>query len=372
MGLNTLQQPRSKRIATTLPAIVAIDKQQQQQPPPIAATAASQAVVDKKQQKQFGNFLKPLPVETINTNSKKRARIMSLYERPYQTSANDGSGRNSVVGNGYMTSGRSSATSSGLAGGGVVVMNDTNDTQEMANQYYLSGSSGSGGIAGNSSNPSIVGNGSAINHAPTMGTLCNIGNTCYLNSVVYTLRFAPQFLHNLHHLLSDLNALQQNIARARAKSSSLGRGISAVHMENARSWSSKDLASMEQYTTSGTAGATVALGPTAANATTALGAIAVANSTALTHVTQKSSHQLLTEKLHELYQSLHRNEINESTEPHHADTLLHAIQDVSSIFEGNQQQDAHEFLMCLLNSIRETSQTLIKAIAECPDVILNG
>lgn len=346
LGLAALHQPRPKRIAANPPNPSA-DKLQ---------TTALVPPSDKNEQKQIvavgggGNFLKPLPIEATNTNSKKRARIMSLYERPFQA-ANDG--RGSVVGNGYMTSSRSSNSSGGA--GGAMIMNDSGDTQEMANQYYLSGSSGSG-IAGNS-NPSLVGNGSAINHAPTMGTLCNIGNTCYLNSVVYTLRFAPQFLHNLHHLLADLNALQQNIARARAKSSSLGRGISAVHMENARSWSSKDLASMEQYS-----GGSAIAGP----------ATATQNSTALTQVTQKSSHQLLTEKLHELYQSLHRNEINESTEPHHADTLLHAIQDVSSIFEGNQQQDAHEFLMCLLNSIRETSQTLIKAIAECPDVILNG
>ncbi|KNC22037.1 hypothetical protein FF38_14214 [Lucilia cuprina] len=350
LGLATLHQPRPKRIAanptTQTPAVAGVQ-------------TSTNAVVDnnnsnRNEQKNTtaGNFLKPLPIEATNTNSKKRARIMSLYERPFQAT-NDGrggGGGGSVVGNGYMTSSRSSASS-----GGAMVMNDTGDTQEMANQYYLSGSSGSV-IAGNS-NPSLVGNGSAINHAPTMGTLCNIGNTCYLNSVVYTLRFAPQFLHNLHHLLADLNALQQNIARARSKSSSLGRGISAVHMENARSWSSKDLASMEQYNS---------------GSGTAVPSSGTNNSSALTQVTQKSCHQLLTEKLHELYQSLHRNEINESTEPHHADTLLHAIQDVSSIFEGNQQQDAHEFLMCLLNSIRETSQTLIKAIAECPDVILNG
>lgn len=352
LGLATLQQQRPKRIAANLPS-----KPDKSHIGVTSLVCATNSAVDTNEPKKPAvvNFLKPLPIEATSTNSKKRARIMSLYERPFQTT-NDG--RGSVVGNGYMTSSRSSASSGGAAG--ALVINDTNETKEMANQYYLSGTSGSG-IAGNSNSP-LVGNGSAINLAPTMGTLCNIGNTCYLNSVVYTLRFAPQFLHNLHHLLADLNALQQNIARARAKSSSLGRGISAVHLENARSWSSKDLASMEQYAGGGGVSIT---NPAAA-------AVAATNSTALTQVTQKNCHQLLTEKLHELYQSLHRNEISESTEPHHADTLLHAIQDVSSIFEGNQQQDAHEFLMCLLNSIRETSQTLIKAIAECPDVILNG
>lgn len=282
---------------------------------------------------------------------KKRPRgIMSLYERRYQTADTEARTGAGVVTNGYLSSTRTSSASSSA------VHSDADNTQDITQQYYMPVASASNsGLAGstNSSGSTVVvtnqlGNGNTLNHAPSMATLCNIGNTCYLNSVVYTLRFAPQFLHNLHHLIVDLSSIQQCIARQRAaKSSSLGRGISAVQLENTRSFSSKDLAALEQNALMSTSGCGGGIG-------------------------QKSSHQMLTERLHELYQCLHRNEVAESTEPFHADTLLHAVQDVNAIFEGNQQQDAHEFLMCLLNSIRETCQLLIKAIGEYPDLIMNG
>ncbi|XP_017083202.1 ubiquitin carboxyl-terminal hydrolase 1 [Drosophila eugracilis] len=272
---------------------------------------------------------------TRSSRKRTNTNTMSLYDRRFQATTDE-----RRVANGYGGNGARSGTGSSS--------NDIESQELQSHQYY--GPNG-GSITSGAGAP-LNGSASALNHAPSMGTLCNIGNSCYLNSVVYTLRFAPHFLHSLHHLIQDLNVVQQTIVRQQtARSASLGRNVSAAQLENARSWSSKDLAtSTDQYSSLN-------------------GGV---NSGSSGSGSSKSTHQSVTEKLHELYNNLHGNEMADSTEPYHADTLLHAIQDVNATFEGNQQQDAHEFLMCVLNCIRETNQSLIKAIGECPEVIANG
>jgi hypothetical protein len=64
----------------------------------------------------------------------------------------------------------------------------------------------------------------------SIATLCNIGNSCYLNSVIYTLRFAPYFLHKLHHLCDDMHFVYQKIGQYKFKSSSLGRNVSSLQV----------------------------------------------------------------------------------------------------------------------------------------------
>ncbi|XP_057321088.1 ubiquitin carboxyl-terminal hydrolase 1 [Microplitis mediator] len=158
-----------------------------------------------------------------------------------------------------------------------------------------------------------------------IATLCNLGNTCFLNSVIYTLRFAPSFLHNLHHLATDLSNLNDKQLQTKVKSSSLGRtGVSLTSSGN-RSWSSKDLS--------------------------ALSGISELN---------KPRIQVATEKLHELFAALRISETKDSCEPYQPDAFLQALRDVNPIFEGNQQQDAHELLVCLLDNIRETFQLLVR------------
>lgn len=90
------------------------------------------------------------------------------------------------------------------------------------------------------SNSSPRSNGDIGNDA-TFATLSNMGNTCFLNSVLYTLRFAPTFLHNLHHLIGDLALVSSRINQNKAKTSSLGRNMGAITGPSSRSTSSKDL-----------------------------------------------------------------------------------------------------------------------------------
>ncbi|XP_023934655.2 uncharacterized protein LOC112043475 [Bicyclus anynana] len=172
--------------------------------------------------------------------------------------------------------------------------------------------------------------GSAQWKAP-IATLSNLGNTCFLNSVLYTLRYAPQFVHNLHHLVSDLSRVEQKLGSIRLKSSSLGRSAAGLAASGTRSWSSKDLLSLGQADTSAT----------------------------------KSKIQIATEKLHETYLSLRVAEskclhsgADAAPEPYAADSFLAALREVNSTFEGNRQQDAHELLVCILDSIRETCRAL--------------
>lgn len=210
-----------------------------------------------------------------------------------------------------------------------------------------------------------------------MATLSNIGNSCYLNSVLYTLRFAPYFLHKLHHLLENVTQISQKMqsqnrggvgsVAAGAKSASLGRNVSGLQGPSTRSRSTKDLASMGTFVGSGGAA-----GQLNANAARGDNATAVTATTTTSPPPTRTSRQIVTEKLHELYNRLRLTEVSESADSFHADNFLNSVQEVNAIFEGNQQQDAHEFLMCLLDSIRETCQTLAKVIGDYPDIFMNG
>lgn len=151
--------------------------------------------------------------------------------------------------------------------------------------------------------------------SPT-ATLSNLGNTCFLNSVLYTLRFAPSFLHNLHHLVNDINVVTSHSKHLKGKSSSLSRLGSTV---SNKMWSREPSfipeAKME-----------------------------------------------CTSKLHDVYEDLRRNEICNTPlpDPVHPTKFMQSLRAVNSMFEGNQQHDAHELYIFLLDNLRETSKDVFK------------
>lgn len=302
--------------------------------------------------------------------------------------------------------------------------NSTNGSSGLGSNKYMTAAGGKAHSTNDSSTfycTDLVTKQQLCDIALSMASLCNIGNSCYMNSVLYTLRFTPLFLHNLHHLVQDfVQIVNRRETQMRLKSSSLGRNVSGLQGQSSRSYSSKDLASLgaapsstsptssstssslaSTSTASATAtglltnsAATAATAATAANASAstttttaagsgnATGAInsnistnSTTNATTITTTTTfdviKTTQQNAMEKLHELFKNLTSNEVNETTEPYQSDLFLKAIQDVNPIFEGNQQQDAHEFLMCILDSIRELCQTLTKLITEHPEIAFN-
>uniref|UniRef100_A0A182Y4U0 Uncharacterized protein n=2 Tax=Anopheles stephensi TaxID=30069 RepID=A0A182Y4U0_ANOST len=261
----------------------------------------------------------------------------------------------------------------------------------------------------------------------SLATLCNIGNSCYMNSVLYTLRFAPNFTHNLHHLVEflelvlhkanadrkylvqhDENAQNElNVMNSKPKSSLLAHNASDP-AGAAHPWSSKELiqhdrnvngyekAASNRTTTHHSVDGSAALGeisfgdndkcsvlnsPThhicnscssTAKPTCTGDSCNRSNNSDVSYSNgsgAKNNRQLVCETLHDLFHSLARNEASDVIEPFHAGGLLQAVQSVSSTFEGNQQQDAHEFLMCILDSVRESCQILNKHLIENPDIL---
>ena len=133
---------------------------------------------------------------------------------------------------------------------------------------------------------------------------------CFLNSVVYTLRFTPGFTHNLHHLVHDINALHQQEhgggkfgkSSSKSKQSSLTNG----HAEGSGMDADAGLS------------------------------------------------QEVIEQLHDLFKSLScADETADSRDPIQPSSFLNAVSRFNPRFEGNEHQDAHELLLIILNILED-------------------
>jgi len=133
--------------------------------------------------------------------------------------------------------------------------------------------------------------------SPGIASLANLGNTCFLNSVLYTLRLTPGFCHNLHHLNADLqNRLKQ---------------------ENGRQKPDQDEENLVD----------------------------------------------VIHTLHHLFQKLCSSDgyTGDPKDPVLPSALLQSIGRLCPLFEGNQQQDAHELLVTLLTHLQD-----VKVLGDLP------
>ncbi|GJQ72949.1 hypothetical protein Trydic_g1591 [Trypoxylus dichotomus] len=137
--------------------------------------------------------------------------------------------------------------------------------------------------------------------------------------------------------LANMAKVNLRLTQNKVKSSSLGRSAGPISGPSSRSTSSKDLLS--------------------------LGSV---------NDISKSKVQIVTEKFHELFMTLHNLEENRKKEPNDAYqpvAFLQAVREANYIFEGNHQQDAHELLVYLLDNIRETCDLLAQQVQHYPEII---
>lgn len=185
----------------------------------------------------------------------------------------------------------------------------SNITQNGSNQMHSNVS-----IASQQSNGNKI---SSI--PPPIASLSNLGNTCFLNSVLYTLRFTPGFLHSLHHLANDLGLGNHG--------SNNGVGI-----KNRRGL--------------------IGLANNQGSSSSSNGCGTTGNS-------ENDSETIRTldvvDQLHDLFRhmSIFDETPETNREPIPPNNFLQAVGKLNPMFEGNQQQDAHELLVTVLNTLQD-------------------
>lgn len=156
-----------------------------------------------------------------------------------------------------------------------------------------------------------------------MGTLKNIDNSCYMNSVLYVLRMTPTLVHSIHHLVGNLLVIFDEYGDSSEPSPSenecLQTVATSVMMANMEHWSDQ-----------------------------------------LEIKCQKK----LIYQLHKIFLRLTAMESRKSGNPIEKEKLQRVIHEINPIFTSGSQQDSHEFLLTVLNCIRDCGASLMKLIQD--------
>lgn len=265
-------------------------------------------------------------VISVSPPSTKRFRLANDKDNNSGAVRNSGrrsgenvAGKNSMNYHGASTTlGMSFANSSAAGGGSASRIMDLHNGHSSASNSTFGGSATH---VSSSSSASTSGPGSVATKSPSVASLCNLGNTCFLNSVLYTLRFTPGFLHNLHHMVGDLHGHQ---------SQSGGR---------------KDGGGKGKKHANGVANGFIP-------------GVTATSSSGMDNEELEMVFEVI-EQLHDLFKSLSgADETSDSSrDPIPPSSFLTAVGRLNPMFEGNQQQDAHELLVMILNILEDIKIT---------------
>lgn len=153
-----------------------------------------------------------------------------------------------------------------------------------------------------------------------MGTLKNLDNSCYMNSLLYILRMTPTFVHSIHHLLQNMQFLSAEYDENMedmivAQDECLQLVATSVMMSNKEKWPQD--------------------------------------------VEINDSQKQVVQQLHHIFAKLTDREKHQDNEPIEKKKFQAAVRRIAPDFTIGRQEDAHEFLLIILNCIRDCGTFLM-------------
>lgn len=171
------------------------------------------------------------------------------------------------------------------------------------------------------SSSSLVPNSNSQSEPFIMGTLQNVDNSCYMNAILYILRMTPIFVHNIHHLTQNIQCLSDSDAVGTVTASDCPKLIATSAM----------VSNQEQWPSS---------------------------------IDINERQKELINELHRIFANMTGLEVLKSTDSLAKSLFQNAVREIEPIFAQRTQQDSHEFLLTVLNCIRECGASLIKLVTE--------